>query len=428
MLLAAVVFVVAGTFNRPPGDLATSRLATVYSLVKHGTWNIYSEPGGLPNKFARRTVDKVMVGGTVVDNVTYGGEMISSKPPVLPLLMTAEYLALNAAFGWDLDNDDDVARVLYAMTLTFSGLPYLLGLWCFRQTLVYLGIDGPRRLFMTAALAAGTQLPGFSTLLQNHVAGAGAVIATLCLAAGMLTGALRPRALSMFAFGLICGFVPVLDMPVGIYAFAAAVMLFVRFPRPVYAWAVLGAAIPVAVQTGVLYSVTGSPFPVQVHEEVYLFETSYWRHPLGSDALSETRPEYLFHMTLGRRGLFSLYPVLLLGGASVLRALSGKPMRFRIPVIIGAVSFAILTAYYCRSTNNYGGETFGFRWYIGSMPVMLLMGAPLIERMRKGWHWALLIAMLAVSVFSAWQCATTGYVSGQEWTHFFLGSPFPPQQ
>ena len=81
----------------------------------------------------------------------------------------------------------------------------------------------------------------------------------------------------------------------------------------------------------------------------------------------------------------------------------------------------MLTAYYCLTTNNYGGESYGFRWYIPAMPVLLLMAAPLLDGTRSRWRWGFVLATILVSVYSAFECARTDWQSGQEWTCRILG-------
>ena len=150
----------------------------------------------------------------------------------------------------------------------------------------------------------------------------------------------------------------------------------------------------------------------------------YWRHPRGIDALNEPKLTYLFHMTLGRCGLFSLYPVLLVGAFSAVRALVRKGAVHRGPILAGAVGFAVLTAYYALRTNNYGGEAYGFRWYIVAAPVLLLMGAPLVATVRRRWQWVLLGIMIGISFFSAWECTRTGWRANQEWICHLLGPSY----
>ncbi|HOQ90273.1 MAG TPA: hypothetical protein PLX03_09060, partial [Candidatus Hydrogenedentes bacterium] len=80
-IFLAGLMLIAGTLLRPGiyiGDSINSRLATVYALAHYGSWNLESPDPDHPNPFEARAVDKVVV----------QGRLISSKPPLLPLLMT----------------------------------------------------------------------------------------------------------------------------------------------------------------------------------------------------------------------------------------------------------------------------------------------------------------------------------------------------
>ena len=423
VVAVAAVVVLWGTPPRPYGELAVSRLATIYSLTHYGSFYLDAPEGAPPNPFAD-TIDQVMVKGRRVGAGVADGRMVSSKPPVLPLIMTAEYLVLNKVAGWDLDNEADVPRIVRFMTLTLVGAAYVVALVFFVRLLRLMKIPPAGRIVMLAALAFGTQLWGFGAVLNNHVPAAAMLLVALYSAAGLGTGALAPTGWRFFVFGLASGLVAVLDVPSGIFGFFAAVYLVAKCPGKTLTWALAGAAIPVGIHIAVMIPVTGSPLPVQAHKETYLYETSYWRHPMGVDGLSEPKGTYLFHMTFGRRGLFSLYPILLAGLTGAVRALTPRTTPHRWAILAGAAAFAILTAYYAVRTNNYGGECYGFRWYIVSMPVLLLMGAPVFATARRWWHWAFIALMLAMSCYSAWECSTTGWESGQEWTRRFLGASF----
>jgi hypothetical protein len=157
--------------------------------------------------------------------------------------------------------------------------------------------------------------------------------------------------------------------------------------------------------------------------ELYLYEGSYWRNPLGIDALNEPKGTYLFHMTFGRFGTFLLFPVLTLGLAGAVLALLRKDVLYRGWILAGALCFTALTAYYVQGTDNYGGAAYGFRWHIASMPLLLLMADPIWERLRRPWHWAAIIALLAVSAYSAWECAQAPWGANHEWTARLIFGP-----
>src|SRR5690606_17173118 len=121
----AAAWVVFGTTQTPGGDTLNSRLASVYSLSVHGTWVIAGPELPEPNPFEPKTVDKVRL----------GAETYSTKPPVLPLLMTGLYQALRPVLGWDIREADDAHGIGRAMSFVFSGGGYLLCLLAVRALL-----------------------------------------------------------------------------------------------------------------------------------------------------------------------------------------------------------------------------------------------------------------------------------------------------
>jgi len=82
-----------------------------------------------------------------------------------------------------------------------------------------------------------------------------------------------------------------------------------------------------------------------------------------------------------------------------------------------------LSTYYTLRTNNYGGAAYGFRWHLVSMPVLLLMGIPVWNGVRTPLRWCLALALLGVSMYSAWECYTTPWGANQEWTCRLLFGP-----
>jgi len=405
------------------GDHAVSRLASVYGLTHYGTWFIDNPGGGQPNPFESETIDKVMVRGHIADGVIRGGRLISSKPPILPLVMTGEYIVMHALCGWDLDSEEDLPRIVFVMTLTLVGGTYILSLVFFAKSLTVLQIRPPIRLYLLVALAFGTQLWGFSGKLSNHVPAAGLLVVALYLAIGIGSGRLQPTPWRFVMFGLAGALTVTIDLPMAAFIAAAGLALLIRFPGKTVGWAGAGASVPLLVHFGIMLVVTGSLLPVQMRKETYFFENSYWRHPMGIDALCEPKGVYLFHMLFGRAGIFVLYPVLLSGAAAVIYAVLSRTAPWRKATLAGGFAFVLLVYYYLTRTNNYGGESYGFRWFIGAMPVLLLMGAPLLNRFQHRWHGVLLAALLAVSLYSGWECAQVDWESGKEWTTRIFGRP-----
>lgn len=411
----AALFAIMGASGYSYNDAVNSRLATVYSLVNYGTWRIDRPLDQAPIRFEQGTIDKVMA----------GGKLISSKPPVLPLLMAGEYVILNKIFGWSLDDERQANKIVRVMSMTLIGGSYVIAVLFFMMTLHLFVSDPLTRVILIFCLAFCTQLWGYSTHINNHVPAAGMLMVALYLALGVGTGKLPAARWRFILFGFCGGLVPTIDLPGTIFIVVAGLYLLVKHPGRTLVWVSVGAAIPIGVHCVSMLAATGSIFPVQTRKEVYLYEGSYWRNPQGIDALNEPKGTYLFNMLLGACGLFSLYPVLLSGPAAAVRALLKKNMHYRGQILAGALGFVVLTAYYLFKTNNYGGEAYGFRWFIVAMPVLLLMGAPIFVALRARWKWLFIGVMIGISFYSAFECAKSPWGANRAWTStLFLGPSY----
>ena len=415
IMAVALLYVLSGLGAPVLGDSAGSRLATVYSLVHDGTWFIDRPLDEPPNPFEGYTIDKVEL----------DGRLLSTKPPVLPLAMTAEYLALHKILGWDLREQGDWKRIVQAMIASLAAIPFIIGVYFFALLLRLLIANPWRRMFPLAALALGTQLPGFATELNNHSPAVAALIATLYLSIGLCSGKLAPAWHRFAGFGLASALVFTLDMPLTIFPAVAGMALLWKFPKPALIWGGSGALPLLALHFGAMLWVTGSPLPIQMHKDLYLYEASAWRIPGQIDALNEPKGTYFFHMTFGRFGIFLLYPILLLGLLGCLQALQREWAPWRIYYAAGLFCIGLLFFYYVQGTNNYGGAAYGFRWGMGMMPVLLLMGIPVFERMRRPWAWGLALVLLAVSIYSGWECYRVPWGDCHEWTcRWIFGVPY----
>ncbi len=419
-VMAVLALVLLGCFSLQVvklGDSANSRLASAFSLVHYGSWYIDDAGGTQPNPFEAGTVDKV----------ERDGRRLSTKPPVLPLLMTAEYGAIHALLGWRLDVREEARVIVRFMVFTLMILPMALGMLAFSASLRLLGASPWVRAFLVAALALGTQIPGFSGHINNHTPAAAMLcIAGWCALAPLL-GKAPANAWRMMLFGLTGGLVFTFDLPETIYIAFIGLGLLWRFPRQAVLWGGAGLAIPLLAHFIAMLASSGSILPVQLHPDWYMYESAYWRNPGGVDALHEPKGTYLFHMTIGRYGTFSLFPVLALGLLALPLALRDSKAAASRFAIGGALAFAILTAYYVLKTNNYGGVAYGFRWHLASAPVLLAMSLPLLQRLRAKWMVGVLCALLAVSVYSAWECYQDPWSKDTEWTARLFYGPCMPE-
>lgn len=397
------------------GDSANSRLATAVSLVHDGTWYI-DRPWGEPRiPYERSTVDKAEV----------NGRLVSTKPPVMPLVMTGVYWIGHHVLGMNLLVEDDAYQIARWMAVLLSLIPYLLCVWFFSRFLDWFALAWWKKTWLLAALIGSTQLTSYSGQINNHVPGACGVLIALYLAYGLIQGHLAPQARYFIAFGLSSALVFAVDMPMTIFpAFLGLALLYV-FPKQAFCWGALGAAPLLLIHFGVLYLVTGSPLPLQLYPEKYLFQGSFWRHPTGLDGLNEPKLTYLFHLSIGRHGAFLLFPVLLLGLAGLMQGILRKEKELRGWLWGATAALAILMAYYVFKTNNYGGAAYGFRWLIGAMPVLLLLAIPLLRRPMRPWLGIVLVVFSLVGAGSMIECLQSPWGEDGEWTvRYLFGSSF----
>ena len=413
IIVVALIFALLNAGNTIVGDAITSRLATVYSLTKYGTWAIDRPAEEPPIKFEQRTIDKVQV----------NGHIISSKPPVLPLLMTGEYCLLKGVFGWSLDDEKQTTWIIRFMSFTLIGLSYVVTLVFFAKTLSLFVSDPFIRAILLFSLAFCTQLWGYSYHINNHVPATAALMLSLYYGLSLAMNRLKPDKWRFFVFGFAAGLVPTLDMPVAVFAAFTGIYLLWKHHAKTMVWGLLGALIPLILHTVCMWQSTGNILPVQMRNDIYLYEASYWRSPLFVDALNEPKTLYSFHMTFGRSGIFLLFPILSLGLIAAGCALIKPNTLFRGPILSGAVAFLILAAYYVLKTNNYGGEAYGFRWFIGAMPVLLLMSGPLLSKVHTRWQWILITIMVGVSFFSSFECAKSPWGANNQWTTRLVFGP-----
>lgn len=414
LAVLALAFLIVGvrSGSYSSGDSANSRMATVYALAHEGTWRIDRPADQAPNPFEPGTVDKVMI----------EGRLLSSKPPLMPALMTAEYIVLKALTGLTLENDEDRALLIRVLTLSFVALPYIVLLIAFHAVLAAHEVDPPARLGLLFCMAFSTQVFGFAATFNNHVPAACFLFIAVALALDILRYSAPAGAPRLLAFGFFGGLAIAFDMPTGVFVALAALALLRAAPRRTLIWAALGAALPLGAHLALTFHTTGSLLPVQLSAENYLFESSYWRNPRGVDALHEPKAIYLFHMLLGRDGLLSLFPILALGVAAGGWALVHAGLSRRAAHVAGIVALACFTTYYLFATNNYGGQAYGFRWYIAASPILLLMAAtPFQSLMRTRSGRILLVVLVAVSTVSAVQCSLSPWQSDTEWTVYLFG-------
>ncbi len=203
-------------------------------------------------------------------------------------------------------------------------------------------------------------------------------------------------------------------------------LLLVRFPRQTLRFFLPAAIVPLAAFVALQYIEFGEfylPYESFGSKE-YSYEGSFWLTPLELDAFNkypEPKGVYLFHMTFGHHGIFSLTPLFLFSAWGAVRLLLGRGRSgtgWREPMMMVAGMTVVLTVVllgfytWTPKVRNYGGSAQGLRWVMWLIPFWLLMLPRGVEGgQTRGWVRNLALLALAIS------CLSVGYAIRNPWSH-----------
>ncbi|HEX8200090.1 MAG TPA: hypothetical protein VF590_06355 [Isosphaeraceae bacterium] len=422
-----------------------SRWCTVWSLLERGTYAIDDCP------WQKQTQDKVRRAAPfrlVVAGQPPLEHFYSSKPPLLPTLIAGLLYPARALSGVPLEYSEDQPRVerfvdkevegrtervletpqepvkwpahvfyFKPIVVLLNVVPFAVLLVLYARLLDRLDLGDWSWLASLAAAAWGTYLLAFNQTLNNHtIAAYSAFFALYPLVRIGDDG--RAEGWRFAVAGLFGAFCACNELPAALFGMALFLMLLVRHPRQTLLWFVPAAAVPCAAFLATQYLAFGQFRPVyeEFGTKSYEYYGSYWNTPLEMDWYNKN-PEpyavYLFHMTFGHHGVFSLTPIFLFSIHGALRNL-GRDGRLRAVAWLTTVLTAVMVAFYTWNpkARNYGGSTQGLRWLFWLIPFWLIL---LPEGLRPGedrpWFRRLALAALGVSVLSV------GYALRSPWSH-----------
>ncbi|MCG3198426.1 MAG: hypothetical protein GHCLOJNM_02926 [bacterium] len=420
LIVLAAVWLAFAVYPEAQLDNDMSRFASVERLVEAGTWVIDDSPFHYKKPRGKRPATPI------VDRAKMGDHFYSTKPPMMSFLMAGEYWVWRHVFGLSFANETQHRFLIWVLTYTFVALPFLsIGL-VYRWAGGWFISDPFVRLVGMFVLLFCNQLWGFSRTLNNHVPSAAMLFFSMIAAIGLVHGKVAPKAWLFALIGFAAGMLPTFDLPGMFFCIPLFLYLLWFFPKPTLTWFVIGAIIPLGLHFALTYWITGGLIPVYMQKELYHYEDSYWDRMGGIDALQEPKWLYFFHLSVGRKGLFSLYPILVLSVLAVLGSFRqpASETQTKAPRVEGLALVALTLLwmlFYTIKTNNYGGVSFGYRWFMFFTPALAFYSLFAIERMKQGWGWAVVCLLIAISFYSGWQCSVDPWTVNEEWTCRFLG-------
>jgi hypothetical protein len=457
LVIGAATAQVLGLTLKTPTQMGAndiSRWCTVWSLIERGTYVIDDCP------WQSKTQDKVLRPAPF-QKLAEGEKPVehfySSKPPLLPTMIAGLLYPFRVATGVSLDQmieqkrvprnvEKDVEvetkegkvkkveRVLETpkepalwpvYVFYFKPVIVLLNVVTYLLFLIYYARFLDRHAandwawFLSLFAAAwGTLLFVFATTLNNHTIAASSAFFALYALVRIWDD--EARSGGMFAaagfFGAFCA---CNELPAALFGIMLFVALLVRFPRPTLLYFVPAAAVPCIAFLATQQLAFGQFRPVyeEFGTKSYEYEGSVWNTPLEMDWFNkhpESHPLYLFHMTFGHHGVFSLTPIFLFSLYGAARLVVTRGARLKAAAWLTLLLTAAMLAFYAWNpkARNYGGSTQGLRWLFWVIPFWLIVLPAGLEggQHRRLPRW-IALAALFVSV------VTVGYALRGPWSH-----------
>jgi len=434
-----------GTALRMPTQLTAndiSRYCTVWSLLERGTYAIDDCP------WQKDTQDKVKKAEPFSEQTPAPEHFYSSKPPLFATLMAGVIYPFRAISGVPLDAVVKQARlernvekevdgrtqfvketpppvpwpayVLYfkPAILLFNVVPFVIFLVLYARLLDRYAPNDWAWFVSLFAGAFGTFLLVFNATLNNHSAAAFSAFFAIYQYI-RIEDEDRPSPWRFAAAGFFGAFAACNELPAALFGALLFALVLARSPRGTLLYFVPAAAVPLAAFLATQYLAFGQFRPVyeEFGTKSYTYEGSYWNTPLEYDWFNkfpESKAVYLFHMTFGHHGVFSLTPIFLFSIYACLRNLAAKGRPLRAVSGLTLALTAAMLAFYCWNpkARNYGGSTAGLRWLFWLIPFWLvILPTGLGSGQDRKWPRRLATAALLGSML------TVGYALRSPWSN-----------
>jgi hypothetical protein len=362
VVLAATLVAVAGTRDGAGGWNDSSRLATVECLGDEGTLAIdhsvyVAAPESTPSPI--QTKDKLLI----------AGHYYSDKSPVPALLMVGPYQVWKGLTGCSAH--EALESFVWWMTLTSSGLAYVVAVWCVFRLGLVLRLNPRDSLLLTASFGLATVAPVYARQVNNHILLLGVSVALLlCLArlAETLSHGQSPWLL-LFGVGSLAGLGYAIDLGAGPPLLACTLALVAYRCRSWRSVLVTGlSALPWLVLNHAVNYATGGTFKPANAVPEYLawpgspFDTHNMTGMLNHASIGRFLL-YAVDLLVGQRGFLGHNLALLLGVAALPRLLWRRPAE--LPELLFAVGWSAGTwLLYAATSTNHSGLCCSVRWFV----------------------------------------------------------------
>lgn len=277
--------------------------------------------------------------------------------------------------------------------IVLNVIPFAFFLAFFARALDRYAVNEWSWFFCLIAATFGTYLLPYTQTLNNHTIGAFAAF----FAAYHFLRIWDERRISGWRFaaaGFFAGLAASTELPALSLPTLMALMLVIRYPARTLLCFVPAVLVPLAAFAAAQYAEFGRFYlPYESFgTEAYRYPGSFWATPLELDYFNE-HPEphrvYLFHMTFGHHGIFSLTPIYLFSAWGAMRLLGGRRL-LTLCIVLTMVTIVGLGWYYLRDPEAWeaGGPLFQYAWLLLSIPILfgllaLLSAIPWLRGMDR---------------------------------------------
>lgn len=349
------------------GGNDASRFAQMESLVDYG----------------HTYIDESIYSGTI-DRVRIGDKVYSNKPPVLSIIGAGAYYLLKKTGGITFAGNEAVVVYLLVMILVVIPTAWLVSLF-YSSLEQYRDLSSRSKYLATLAVAAGTILTSFSVTLNNHT-----VAAALLFAAFLSAG--RGKAVQTGVWSALAACIDI--VPGLLFIPYLAYRLYSLSGRRALAKYSLLLSAGAAVFIASNIWIVGHPLPPKLVPGAIDFSSAFG--PSAAGVLLPDSWTYPLECLFGWHGFFTVSPVLIFGVLGLGKALkSAAPLSERSYLLL-AVTLVVMIAGHILFVGSYGGWSYGFRYLIPIIPVLLFFAPVMIEK-----HAGIFTGILALSILSA---------------------------
>ncbi|MDR0521041.1 MAG: hypothetical protein LBH00_04205 [Planctomycetaceae bacterium] len=374
-----------------------SRWDTIRALVEpemRVVRTVKNADGTERNEYVWYAIDKVQnePGWDTIDMVRHPlpdqpetGYLFSSKPPLLPTVLSVPYAVMFYVSGGKLSlaNEQFLFLIVRTMLILCNLLPLVFCWFLLARLIDRFGTTDWGRIFSVAFICFGTFLSTFVVTLNNHLPAVVCVTITFYCAVRIVYDGETRRRYFIFA-GLFGAFAVACELPALMFCVFTGLWLFgVQRFRTVCGF--LPAALVIAAAFfAANYAAHQTLRPPYSQQDWYMFEyerggkilNSHWKTPQGADVGEESRVAYIFHSAIGHHGIFSLTPVWILSFTGLGIWLRRREHFFAAGMIL-LTSMTVFVFYMLmeQPNRNYGGNTAALRWMFWLAP---LWSVPLV--------------------------------------------------